>query len=161
VSALFALFGDAALPPPPPPPPSYLFPSFSIQTPNPLSTVVCQEFNPGVGPTLASSGLAPLGGHSGDEMRYARLPLPGFSFPAQRAALRAKFAPALSALHPSLTASPADENDDDDDLISVLPDLTGWVYNGSATVNRASVNVWRLEDKEYDKVNKKKHTYVL
>lgn len=109
--------------------------------------LVCQEYSPGDGPTLTSFAklVEPFEGHTGEEMRYASLPLPGFNFRKNRAALKEKHAALLGEMQLG--------DDDEDELTNVLPDVSSWTYNGTATLNHVTAHLWTLEECMGQKVN--------
>ena len=111
----------------------------------------CQVFEPESGPMGLRSQVPLQAGDSGAELKYARLPLPGWSFPRHRKALR--------EMHRALLGAAAQQEDDDDqdELIRVLPDLTGWSFNGTSTVNKVLANTWVLVDVELGVSN----TYIF
>lgn len=83
--------------------------------------------------------------------------------PAVGAAFRTHRRAAIRALHqhgdPWAAEAASLEDADESPLIPLLPDVSGWDYQGLDTVDGESAHVWYLEDPELDKVRvERRHT---
>jgi len=124
--------------------------------------VVCDAFEAS-GPEVAAESTEPLPPLSRSASllsiasHAARTPAVGAAFGPHLRAARVALAQHLARAGPerrsSLAAFLAARDGDDSPLLPLLPDVSGWEYQGTDVKAQEKAHVWYTEDRELDKVN--------